>query len=240
MDAETKKDKGWEELMAIKLKEVLGIKPFLIDQKAEVYSFRSWIVGPDFCAGVDFTGWVFAGKEEEGTFSFCGVVPGSVSACGETLEEARGKFLGFIAMVLTDLASDSTCFDDFAKKLKNFVNEANFEVVREWLEVAEGDQKSQLPGLHECVCASSESECLKNAAGEEGAVEGEKEEKTAETDKKVWHWEDGLDPKFPKSRTQLPVGRFRNNKGDHISLLGSESINLILQHLNKREEDGNG
>lgn len=180
--SEWKKELSEDEEHARYVQLRLGSPPSLLNESAEVYSFRNWIVGPNFCAGVDFVGRALAGKDEFDRFWFYGVAPGGVSESGETFEDAKRNLLNFITLVLTDLASDSTDFSDFQEKIHTFLFLLSPCLIAEWEAVEKRDQKSLEFGLKECVCLQPASLGKPKTAvsGNVHFEEDQREEKTAE------------------------------------------------------------
>ncbi len=53
----------------------------------------------------------------------------------------------------------------------------------------------------------------------------------------TWEWKDGGDPDFPKTgHCRLPEGNFVSDKGSRVVVLGSQQIQVLVDHLNKKTE----
>ncbi|QQR74271.1 MAG: hypothetical protein IPJ17_01355 [Holophagales bacterium] len=96
------------------------------------FNHRGYIAGNGFLAHVAISGKCLRIVEEDGEVSFCGVKPGGVVGVGQTVAEARSEFLESIKLAVFDLAAEAVDFEDFKRRVEEFVGYASEAFRPDW------------------------------------------------------------------------------------------------------------
>ena len=96
-----------------------------------LFGFRDLIAGNGFIAGVDLSGRAVLADEGDGFWMY-GVNPGGVAGGGSTPGEAQAEFRSAYRSVLFDIAAEAGSFEDFARQVKQLVEETNVPTLAEW------------------------------------------------------------------------------------------------------------
>jgi hypothetical protein len=111
-------------------------------------TFEGTTKTPQFAATVQMRGRLLASLEVEGVWLY-GVNPGAIAQAGDNIADAREKLNETMRGVLTDIANESSSFDDFKVKIEDFFNQSDAHTIAEWEAAREVVRaaKLELPGL---------------------------------------------------------------------------------------------
>ena len=103
------------------------------------------VAGTGFIARVSIKGRCLVEETGENYISFFGLNPAAVASDGSDLDQAYRAFVDRIRLIVFDIADESKDFDDFARRVREFVEEdADRRSEEEWTEAVHEVREGRL------------------------------------------------------------------------------------------------